>query len=493
MQHTRSLSVNIIANLINRVSDVLFPLITFPYVSRVLRPEGLGRVNFAEAVVGYFALFASLGIPLYGIRESAKRRDDKIALSTLAVELSLLNLIMTGAACAAFGIFMLCSRKAAADPLLFWISTLPMLLAPVGFNWLFGGLEEYVYITIRTIVFRVFVLAAIFLFVHSERDVRIYALINGLNIAGANVLNLFFLRRHISLRHVRWQAVSVARYVRPVLVVFAMVAVISIYTSINKVMLGYLADDRQVGLYSAASRLVRVIVMLVTSMGAVLLPRVSYYIEHQRMEDYGRLAQMSLRLVSFLSFPAAAGLMVLAGPLVLLLCGPAYRGAVVLVQITALDVVLIALSNFMGYQVLYPQGKEKLMVCSVLLGATCNFGLNWLLIPRWQAAGAALATLIAETCVTGAQIFLSRSCSPFRWPVLGLLKYAAGATAMGILVLYVRSFFIGHLLRLLVPLAVGGAFYLMLMHLLGDRLSSVIWRRLAVVVTPTVKEPRAGS
>lgn len=490
MYKRKSLSVNITVNMINQVSAALFPLITFPYVSRVLRPEGLGRVNFAAAIVQYFAILAALGNPLYGVRESAKRREDKIALSTLTVELFLLNAIMTAIVLLAFSAFMSLSRKASSDPTLFWICALPMLLTPLGFNWLFRGLEEYVYITLRTLVLRVLFLVAIFLFVRTHLDFRIYALIAALNAMGASVLNVVFVRRHISVRRVDWRKVNVWRHVRPALLTLSLSSVVTIYTSLNKVMLGYMTNDTQVGYYSVADRAVKVVVMLITSMGIVLLPRVSYYIESEKLNEYRRLMTTTMRLITFVSFPAATGLIVLANPLMLLLSGRAFEPAVPLLQIMGVDILLISLGNFVGYQVLYSQGKEKLLLYSVMFGALCNLGLNWLLIPRWYAVGAALSTLITETCVTGARIIFSRSYSNFKWPVWSMLKYATTALSMAGVVMFLRLFLAESALLLLICIGAGVTFYVMVMWLLKDNVLSAIWSR--VIVRIVAKRKTAG-
>lgn len=478
MYKAKSLSVNITANLINQVSTALFPLLTFPYVSRILQPEGLGRVSFAEAIAYYFIMFATLGIPLYGVREAAKRRDDQTALSTLAVELFLLNLMMTALAFVAFGAFMTFSRKAGSDPGLFWICVLPMLLLPFGFNWLFGGLEEYVYLTVRTLGLRVLVVIAVFLFVHTHEDYRIYAFIAALNIGGASLVNVIFVRRHISLRRARRVPLNVWRHLKPVLLVFLLSSAISIYASLSKVMLGYLTNDSQTGLYSAAERVVKVVVMLVTSMGIVLLPRASYYVEVGKWHEYRRLTNVALRFLSFVSFPAAAGLIVSAGPLMRLVSGQAFEPAVLLVRIMGLNVILTALTSFLGYQILYSQGKERLLLYTIALGVVANFSLNWFLIPQWQAVGAAVSTLIAEACVAGAQGILARTDSSFAWPVRDMLKYGVTALLMVVVVVSLRSFVAGAALRLLVSLGAGTAFYVAVLWLLKDSVLAAIWSRL---------------
>jgi len=493
MPRTKSLPVNVAANLINQGSAVLFPLLTFPYVSRVLRPEGLGRVSFAEGLVQYFSLLATLGIPVYGVRESARCRDDKKALSTLAAELFFLNVLTTGIAALAFSVFMVLSAKARSDPVLFWICAFPTLLMPLGFNWLLGGLEEYVYITVRTLGLRICVVVGIFLFIRTQADFRTYALMMALNTAGVSLLNMLFVCRHISVRSVDWGRLNVWRHIKPVLLVFSLGSVVSIYTSFDKVMLGYLTNDTAVGLYSVADRVVKVVVTLVTSMGAVLLPRASYYIQAQKLGEYRRLTSTTLRLILFVSFPVALGLIVLAGPLVLLLSGRAFEPAAPLVQIMGLNVVMIALSNFAGYQILYPQGKEKLLLYSAVFGVLCNLGLNWFLIPRWHATGAAFSILVTETCVTGVRIAFARGYANFPWPIWSMLKYAVTALAMVVVVLPLRSFLAGTIFLLPLSIGAGAAFYVVVLWLSKDSMLFALGSRLRAGAIAVTQAAGAGT
>lgn len=488
MYKAPSLRVNIIANLISQVSGILVPLITFPYVSRVLKPEGLGRVNFAEAVASYFVMVAALGIPVYGVRESAKLRDDKAALSTLAAELFMLNTIMTAGALAAFGVFLVFSRKANADPVLFGVCAIPILVTPLGFNWLFGGLEEYIYITLRGLVIRILVVAAVFLFIRTQEDYRVYALLASLNTAGVGLVNIAFVRKHISVRRVDRKKLDMWRHLKPVLLVFSLGSIVSIYTSVNKVMLGYLANDSEVGLYAAADRVIKAVVLLVTSTGLVLLPRTSYYIEREKMSEYRQLATTIIRFILFVSFPATAGLIAVAGPLMLLLLGPAFERTIPLVHIMGLDVLLIALSHFLGYQVLYSQGKEKSLLYSVVLGAVANVLLNGLLIPRWHATGAAVSTLAAESCVIGMRVILSRAYAHLAWPVWGALKYGVTALFMAAVVLFLRSLLAQTVLGLLLLLAAGAGFYLAVLWVLKDSMLLAIWSRLTTGTAMTRRE-----
>ena len=443
-------------------------LVTFPYVSRILLPEGLGRVSFAQAIVVYFIMIGSLGIPLYGTREVAKVRNNIRNLTQLVVELFLLNCMMTLISFIAFGLFMVVSEKAATDPLLFWVCTLPMLLAPIGFDHLFSGLEEFSFISLRTILFRIIAVFAIFLFVHEATDYLLYVLILGLNTAGPNLINLFFLKKHLSFQNFSIKNLAVLRHLKPALVIFLLGAVIGIYTALDKVMLGYLSSDSQVGFYVVSERLIKVVVLFVTTLGTVLLPRMSNYIENGKLEEYGRLVSFSLRVFFFLCFPAAIGLIVLADPLVNLFAGSDYSSAVPLVRIMGINVLFIGVSNFLGFQVLYPHNQERRLILSVFLGAVTNICFNWVLIPQWHATGAVVATFCAECIVVCVQIFLVRPYRKFNWPFMSIITYLSTAIFMGGLVYFSQSLLVHDASRFVVGVVIGGSFYALIMYLKND-------------------------
>jgi len=486
------LSRQLAANLITQASGILFPLITFPYISRVLGPEGLGRISFAEAMAGYFLMFSMVGIPLYGVRESAKRRDDKTALSTLVAELFVLNVVMAIVSTGMFCIFMLFSHRAHTDPILFWIYVSPMFMAPIGFNWLLEALEEHVYIALRTLGIRICIVVAVFVFIRTQDDYLVYAILTTANLAAASLLNVLRVRRYISISVTDWREWNVGRHISPVLLVCSIAGAVSIYTSLNKVILGYLTTDGEVGFYSVADRIVKAIVTLAAGIGVVLLPRVSCYVQSERMSEYKHLPTPTLKLIFFISLPAVAGVIVVAKPLVSLLSGCAFEPAAVLVQIMAPTIMLIALGSFISYQILYPQGKEMLLFYSALCGAICSVGLNMALIPRWQAVGAAISVLAAEICVTGTRIVLSQRCSGFEWPIRSMLKYTAASLFMAVVVLCLRSHVAGPIARLVVSVSVGPICYTLTLCCLKDSLLSVIWGRLAACATRQDRTPDSG-
>jgi len=472
-----SLTRNAVMNGINQGSAVLLPLIVFPYLARVLLPDGLGRVNFAAAVVGLFTLVAFLGIPVYGVRATARVRDDQVLRSRLVVELFLLNVLMTLLAGAGFAVFMALSSKAQADPALFWICSIPLFFVPLGFDWFFQGVEEFSWVALRSLFFRLVLVAGVFLFVHEPSDYRVYALLLGVNVAGTGLLNSGFMIRRLNLRQVRFQDLNWIRHLKPVMLMFALWAVVTLYTSLDKVMLGYLSNEAEVGFYTVAERMVRVVTTIVSGLGLVLFPRLSYYLEQKRLEDYRYLAGRFLRILCFLCIPAAFGLVAVANPLIRLFAGDAFGAAQLPLRIMGVNVMMLALSSFLGLQVLYPQNREKLILYSVLLGAAANFGLNTLLIPRWQATGAAVATLAAESLVLLVQAMVSRPFQHFTWPLAAMAKYLLSAAVMGLLVWLLLPLFSSPVVQLAVCIGAGGLFYLGCMAVMRDEVLGLFFEK----------------
>jgi O-antigen/teichoic acid export membrane protein len=456
----KSIGFNALMNMVNHVSGLIFPLITFPYVSRILQPDGLGKMYFAQAVVGYFIMIATLGIPLYGTREVAKVRDSAQELSQLIAELFVLSSVTTLLGTSLFAVFMIFSDKAQADPLLFIFCVLPIFFSPITFDHIFQGLEEFAQQTIVSVLFRGLALAATFAFVKTQNDILIYVLITGLNVVGANLLKTFLVRKYINFKHISWKNMRLLVHFNPAVMVFSLSAIVSVYASLDKVMLGYLSDDVQVGLYAASQRLINILVMIMTTIGTVFQPRSAYYLQKEQMEEYSSLAAFSLRLFMFLGFPIAFGTFALADPLILALAGQHFNDAGMLVKIMAINVILIPMSHFFGFQVLYPQNKEKLLLFATAWGALANFLLNFVLIRYWHSKGAAVATLTAEAVVLLCLYLFSRPYQQFHWPLKEIGQYGFLACCMGGLILFLNGLSTNIFIQIGMGFTVGSIFYL---------------------------------
>ena len=402
-----SIKRNFIMNAILNASSFIFPLITFPYVSRVLLPVGTGKVAAATSLITYFAMVAQLGIPTYGIRSCAKVRDDKEKLSRTVQELFLINLIMSVAVYIVFFIMLFNLRQLTEDRVLYIICSTTIIFNLLGMEWLYKALEQYTYITMRSILFKFIALVLVFLLIHSQEDYLFYGITTIFAAAGSNVMNFINARKYVFFHKVG--AYNLKRHLKPVITFFAMSVATTVYTNLDSVMLKFMRGDEQVGYYNAAVKVKTIVVSLVTSIGTVLLPRVSYYIEQKKNKEFREVTAKAFNLVILMALPLVVYFIFYAKEAIVFLSGPAYMQAIVPMQVIMPTVFLIGVTNIMGIQILVPLGKEKFVLISEIVGAIVDLILNALLIPEYGCTGAALGTLAAEFAVLVVQTIALRN------------------------------------------------------------------------------------
>ncbi len=420
-------------NALLAVSGVVFPLITFPYVSRVLLPEGTGKVAMAASLIAYFTMLAELGIPTYGITACAKVRDDREALTRTVHELLGISLAMSLVSYALLALALLFIPRLSAEKPLYCVMSVTILLNAVGMEWLYKALDRYAYITVRSLAFRLVALGAIFLMVRSKKDYVVYGGLFIFAASASNLVNFLCAGKYISLR--RPKGCDWKRHLKPVAVFFAMACAVTVYTNLDALMLGFMTTDVDVGYYNAAVKVKGILVGVVTALGVVLLPRSSWYVEHGQMEAFREISLKALRFVLVLASGLALFFMIFSEESILLLSGEAYRDAILPMRIIMPTVLLIGLTNLLGIQMLVPLGREKTVLRSVLAGAAVDLVLNALLIPPLRSAGAAVGTLAAETVVLGIQLSALKEETgaffrAYRWPRLLLALAAAGAASL---------------------------------------------------------------
>ena len=406
MARNISLKKNFIMNAILTMSSFIFPLITFPYISRILGPAGNGRVAFANSFVAYFSMFAQLGIPTYGIRACAQVRDNKEELTRTAHELLFINFLTNLIAYSAFGIALFTVPRLRDDKLLFVIASSVILLTSIGMEWLYKALEQYSYITIRSVIFKAIALIAMFLLVHKEEDYIVYGALSIFAASASNVLNLINAHKYIGFKPIgnyHWK-----RHLKPVAVFFAMACASTVYTNLDNVMLGFMGTDIDVGYYTAAVKIKTVLVSLVTSLGTVLLPRASYYIEQGNMDEFKRISSKALNFVLLSAFPITLYFILFAKYGIFFLSGSEYAGSIIPMQVIMPTVLLIGITNIMGIQILVPTNREKMVLYSLIAGAVIDVIINALLIPSLKATGAAIGTVVAEGIVLVVQYIVLR-------------------------------------------------------------------------------------
>lgn len=393
----KSITINFIMNAILTMSSFIFPLITFPYVSRVLLPIGTGKVSFATSIVAYFAMFAQLGIPTYGIRACAKVRDNKEELSRTVHEIFVINMVMCILSYVVFFIALFNVPKMQQDKAIFIVIGSTLFFNTIGMDWLYKGLERYTYITITSVIFKLIGVIVMFLTVHEQSDYVIYGGITIFAGVGSNVLNLINAHKYISFKPVG--KYNFKRHLKAVFTFFGMSVATTIYTNLDTAMLGFLKTDEDVGYYNSAVRIKSILVSIVTSLGTVLLPRAAYYLEHDMKDAFLNITKKALNFVLIVATPMMTFFTLYAYEGIIFLSGEAYEESVVPMQIVMPTLLFIGMSNILGLQMLVPMGKEKVVLHSEIAGAIVDLIINIILIPQYGAIGAAIACSAAELTV----------------------------------------------------------------------------------------------
>lgn len=404
---TKSLKLNFIMNSILTMSTLIFPLITFPYISRILLPEGTGKISFATSLISYFTMFAQLGVPTYGIRACAKVRDNREKLSKTVHELLFINIIMNIISYSLLILVLMNIPRLKEERILYIILSSNIFLTTIGMEWLYKALEQYTYITIRSIIFKFIALIAMFVLIHNESDYVLYGSITIFAASASNIFNFINIRKYIDIKLIG--NYQIKKHLKPVLIFFAMACATTIYTNLDSVMLGFIKSNTDVGYYNAAVKIKGILLSIVTSLGAVLLPRASYYIEQGQKEAFKKITQKALNFIFLIAVPLMIYFIFFAQEGIIFLSGDAYLGAVIPMQIIMPTLLLIGIANLLGIQILVPLGKETTVLISFIAGAIVDLLLNSILIPKYASSGAAIGTLVTEIVVLGVQFVALKS------------------------------------------------------------------------------------
>lgn len=444
----KSIKLNFIMNAILTMSTFIFPLITFPYVSRVLLPVGTGKVSFATSLIAYFSMFAQLGIPTYGIRACAKVRDNREELSRTAHELLFINLVMDLISYAVLVATILFVPKLQEDRILYVVVSFTIILTSIGMEWLYKALEQYTYITIRSIIFKFIALIAMFLLIHKQEDYVIYGGISIFAASASNVFNFVNAHKYIDMKPVG--NYNFRKHFKFIGTFFAMACATTVYTNMDTVMLGFMKTDEDVGYYHAAVRIKQLLVSIVTSLGTVLLPRVSYYIEKGKTEEFRKITAKAINFVFLISVPLMVYFILFAKYGVYFLSGEEFTGAILPMEIIMPTLLLIGLSNIMGIQVLVPLGKEVVVLKSEIVGAVVNLVINAVLIPHLASTGAAIGTVVAELSVTIFQYCYIKDMVASTFRMISYWKLCLGTMVGAVASLWVSDLGFGNFATLVV-------------------------------------------
>lgn len=375
-------------------STILFPLITLPYVNRVLLPDNVGKVDYAKSFVNYYSFIATLGIFTYAIRECAKVKDDKKKLGDIASQLFSINIITTFLAYGLLIITLIITTKFDDYKALILIHSTTLCFNTLGADWLNSAMEDYKYITIRTVSFQVVALILMFVLVHQSSDYTIYAIIISISANGAGIANIRYRRRYCNVRFTL--SIDWKKHLMPILYLFVMTLSQVVFNNVDITMLGMIKGDYEVGLYSTAHKITGMISSVVSSVGVVVLPRLSYFFSRGENEKANDLLRKLLGLNIGLGLPCFTGVIMLSNEISWLVGGNEFIDAAPVMRILIFGFVFSLLGgSFLGNAVLIATNKEKYYMIVCCLTAGINVIVNAILIPVLGANGAAIATALS--------------------------------------------------------------------------------------------------
>lgn len=445
---------------------LIVPLVTVPYINRVLGPTGVGINAFTNSIVQYFILFGSLGINLYGNRGTAYRRDDKIALTKYFWEVSFLRFISVGIAVVAYLIFTFSMDKYR----IFYLAQGFMLVgAAFDISWFFQGLENFRVTVIRNVLVRIASLILIFLLVHKASDTALYILI----LSGSQLLgNLtFWPSLRANLTHFpKISTLHVWHHMKPAFLLLIPQLAIQIYVQLNKTMLGILQGVTASGFYENSDKIIKMLLALVTATGTVLLPHVAHYFASGNHEAVKRSLASSMHVILVLAFPLAFGIAAVSTSFTYFFFSTKFMPVAPLMAVEAIVVIPISIASAIGVQYLLPTDQVKPYTVSVILGSLVNIVVNVPLILWLGTMGAVIGTILSESVVTLYQIYAIKDQLSLGELFSESWKYCFSALIMFVAVKALEMTWPTSIVFLMIEVVIGMVVYFVVLLLLRPRI-----------------------
>lgn len=460
-----SIKKNYIYNLIYQILVIILPIITTPYISRVLGAENIGIYSYTTSISAYFILFGSLGINLYAQREIAYHQDNKKKNSKTFFEIVILRDITM---LISIIIFFIVFGTSGEYGFFYKILIIELIAQCFDISWFFSGLEEFKKTVLRNLVVKCTSVIAIFLLVKTPDDLYIYFLIYVLSAFIGNISLWFYLPKYII--KVKLKEINIVKHLKPTLALFIPEIAIQVYTILDKTMIGAIWEDKsEVGYYQQSERVIKLLLTIITSLGTVLLPRVANCFANNKKQQVFEYIKKSFNYVYFLAFPMIFGIIVVANKFVPMFFGPGYDRVIILMSIISPIILFIGMSNVIGKQYLLPTKRQKQYTISVIIGAIINFAVNSCLIWKYGALGASLGTVIAEFSVTLVQIIFVRKEFNVKEILKLSLNYLISSVVMFIICKLVGFIHVSDLVSIVLQIGIGVIIYIALLLVLKDK------------------------
>jgi O-antigen/teichoic acid export membrane protein len=391
-----SIKKNFLYSSILTTANYIFPFLTYPYISRILGVNHIGICNFVDSIINYFILFSMMGIGTLGVREIAKCKDNKEQRNQIFSSLFVLNTISTTIALIILIILIYTVPKLYLHKELMYIGALKLICNYLLIDWLYRGLEEFKYVTIRTIFVKCLYVVAIFVFIHHTNDYKIYYLISCLMITINAIFNGTYARKFIKLS---FSKIQIKPYIHPFLILGLYTVLTSMYTSFNVAYLGFVSNETEVGYYTTATKLYSILLALFTAFTGVLLPRMSSLLSENKQDEFKALLQKSINILFTFSIPAIIISTIMAPEIIQIIAGKGYEGAITPMRIVMPLMLVIGYEQILVIQTLMPLKKDKAILYNSILGAITGILMNILLVNTYKSIGSSIVWITSELIV----------------------------------------------------------------------------------------------
>ena len=469
-----SIKKNYIYNTLYQILTIIIPLVTAPYISRIFEADGVGVYSYTNAITMYFTMFAALGVLTYGQREIAQHRDDPKECSKLFWEIEFMCISTTLLSLIAWVILIIFSQNYSQY---YTMLTMTVIATAFDISWFWSGQEQFKYVVLRNSIIKIIGVVLLFVFIKEKKDLLLYiTLISVCNLLG-NLSMWANLKKY--LVKINWCELNVKRHYKQTLIYFIPTIATSIYTILDKAMIGWIThNEYQNGYYEQATKILNICKAIVLSVNTVVSSRISYMFSKKQHTEIKTIILTTMNFVFLLGCPAALGLIGIAKYFVPVFFGTGYDEVVNLLYLMSSLIVIIGLSNCLGALYFTPSGQRARSSKGIVAGAILNLLLNMFFIPLMGANGAALASVIAELTITIIYLYMARDYINISEIIKNIWKPILSAFIMLPLVIYVGSLFSSNIISIIVQIISGAIIYVVSLIVLKDNLLFIVLQKL---------------
>ncbi|SFC87345.1 oligosaccharide flippase family protein [Butyrivibrio sp. YAB3001] len=429
MANNKSLSKGGMYYLIYNVLNLAFPFVNGIYVARVLLPASIGAVAAAQNFAQYFIILAFLGIPTYGLREIAKARNNQEERSKVYSELFIINLISTITFLTVYTVLILIIPAYRNELALYLIAGISVALNAINISWLYEGMEEFKFISMRNLAFKTVAFLLLIFLVRDESDIYIYAFISVISYAGNYIVNMIYSPRYVKLTT---KGLNLRRHMKSILYLVAVNLAIELYSLMDVTMMNFMCGKDSIAFYKYGYQIEKMLLQVVNTFTIVLIPRISFYYKEKKIDEFNRMISKALKLIIITSIPMMVGIYFTSDFLMVKMYGAQYVTSALILKMFSSLLLISPVGYLLGSRVLLVTGHENLMIVSVGIGALVNLIGNALLIPRYAEFGATVASIISEIVVMLVYVNLGKKHFKLEGIPQTAIKVLFSAVLMGV-------------------------------------------------------------